>query len=338
MLSHMPLGDEINNFFGSRPPKHFTTRCDNPEAFFYFPPVYHLPSFFFDGRESPHVVGGKPTRQQHKNRGSPTEGTEISLGDPLFRFPLRFLGCGFFAIDLFTVSGTTAHCFFSIHHRKKGKWEFVITPKSPFLSLFFLLRRQRWKVGPTPRSAVSLSAHTVFFSFFHCTVKSANFCRRKLPLASEPIDSCPTVVDTKTASTSVLKRPLGGETYRQTGREELLLLLLLLSTIDTINFRLSTCYFSQDQHRRCTLDIPAHAGVSSRRSAPPYTSYTSSALCGPQNAYFYHDGKKCDRGRQGFGVIHFRYRSLRQVGCYTFHSGFRPSWPPPNSKEQTMAF
>jgi len=45
----------------------------------------------------------------------------------------------------------------------------------------------------------------------------------------------------------------------------------------------------------------------------------------------------CDRG-QGFGVIHFRSRSLRQVGCYTFHSGFRPSWPPTNSKEQATAF
>lgn len=30
----------------------------------------------------------------------------------------------------------------------------------------------------------------------------------------------------------------------------------------------------------------------------------------------------------GFGTIHFRSKLLRQVSCYTFLSGFQPSWPP----------
>jgi hypothetical protein len=65
---------------------------------------------------------------------------------------------------------------------------------------------------------------------------------RNLPLVSEPIVPCPTDVGTETASTSVLKRtlddvlPLSGERVRPVA-------------IMTIDFRLSKCYCSQDQHQ-----------------------------------------------------------------------------------------
>jgi len=69
-----------------------------------------------------------------------------------------------------------------------------------------------------------------------------------------------------------------------------------------------------------------------RRSVPLYTSRTSSA------PHFLSFLRRRAIGGQGLGAIHFRSRSLRQVGCYTFHSGFQPSWPPTNSTEQTTAF
>lgn len=142
--------------------------------------------------------------------------------------------------------------------------------------------------------------------------------RRKLPLASEPTDPCTTDVGTGTASTSVLKLPLGGS------REG--------PAIKSNNFRLSTCYCSQDQLR-------------SERSAPGASQ--SSVVASVRTLLhvarvFCSAGKTTSDGtrseRQGLGVIHFRGRSLRQVGCYTFHSGCRPSWPPPNSEERATAF
>ena len=88
--------------------------------------------------------------------------------------------------------------------------------------------------------------------------------------------------------------------------------------------------------------LPADAKASVRRSVPIYTSCTSSAppfAKPPSKRGFFvllSDGMRSED--KGLGAIHFRSRSLRQVGCYTFHSGFQPSWPPTNSTEQTTAF
>jgi len=40
----------------------------------------------------------------------------------------------------------------------------------------------------------------------------------------------------------------------------------------------------------------------------------------------------------GLGTIHFRSCTLRQVSCYTFLSGFQPSWPPSCYPEQATSF
>lgn len=39
-----------------------------------------------------------------------------------------------------------------------------------------------------------------------------------------------------------------------------------------------------------------------------------------------------------FGTIHFRSDTLRPVSCYTFLSGFQPSWPPSGYPEQATSF
>lgn len=38
------------------------------------------------------------------------------------------------------------------------------------------------------------------------------------------------------------------------------------------------------------------------------------------------------------GTIHFRSCTLRQVSCYTFLSGFQPSWPPSCYPQQATSF
>lgn len=92
---------------------------------------------------------------------------------------------------------------------------------------------------------------------------------------------------------------------------------------------MSICYCSQDQLRRQCSTFLVYTKVSTHRSVPLYT---------PCAAFAPHSDWWCAIGGQGLGAIHFRSRSLRQVGCYTFHSGFQPSWPPTNSTEQTTAF
>lgn len=98
---------------------------------------------------------------------------------------------------------------------------------------------------------------------------------------------------------------------------------------------MSICYCSQDQLRSETLDSRQ---MPRRLCVVPYPSTRHARLLLRTHRNRRMGLRRRAIGGQGLGAIHFRSRSLRQVGCYTFHSGFQPSWPPTNSTEQTTAF
>jgi len=181
MLSHMPLGDEINNFFWDLAPRN-TSQQDAtiPRPSFTFPLciIISHPLFFFDGRESPHAGGGKANKTATQKQRLPNRRNRDLLGRPIVPFPAPLFGMRFFRDRSFYGE------FFLHSPQKKGKWEFVITPKSPFSSLFFSFAQttlEGWTHSPL--SGEFVSSYSFFLVFFHCTVK-------KCKLLSKEIASC----------------------------------------------------------------------------------------------------------------------------------------------------
>jgi len=150
-----------------------------------------------------------------------------------------------------------------------------------------------------------------------CARRGGSFgCSVNLPLGSRPVDPHSTTV---WCGNLLHSSP-------QPHTAEVLCLPLIT--------RWSTRYYNQDL-RRETLQ-PGVAPAGAARSPMPSLHHDALLVwvCRPpQRGWTVRDKHSTD-----LGTIHFRSRTLRQVSCYTFLSGFQPSWPPSCYPEQATSF
>jgi len=83
--------------------------------------------------------------------------------------------------------------------------------------------------------------------------------------------------------------------------------------------RLNICYCNQD-----LLQGLLHAASQRHFMATPVSLY----MLWPCTSGVRHSTLPYGYREAGLGTIHFRSCALQQVSCYTFLSGFQPSWPP----------